>query len=410
MKTIHRRKRILATTSDFCGMIGTMAAGRLEAIWKKRAHRGPMDAQVKASAIAGKGLAGNADASRTRQVTLIEREVWEALTAEAGTDAPAARRRANLMVSGIRLADSRGRLLRVGAVVLRIAGETKPCERMDEVQPGLRDLMYRNWGGGAFAEVIRGGDISVGDPVEWMNADSRLPKAFFLDLDDTILNDSGSVDACWRAACSIGAAECGLAADVLFDAVKASGQWFWSDPERHRVGRLDLRTARTEVVRLALKNLGLESGELASIIGCAYHDRREASLEIFPDALETVQWFHKHGCRLALLTNGNGRPQRRKIDKFGLSAFFDSILIEGEVGFGKPDRRIYELALERLAVSPADVWMAGDNLEWDVAQPQKLGIFSIWINASGNSETKLCGVRPDRIVRSLSELKACPIK
>jgi len=378
-----------------------MAAGRLEAIWKKRAHRGPMDAQVKASVIAGKGLEGNADASRTRQVTLIEREVWEALTAEAGTDAPAARRRANLMVSGIRLADSRGRLLRVGAVVLRIAGETKPCERMDEVQPGLRGLMYRNWGG----------DISVGDPVEWINAESRLPKAFFLDLDDTILNDSGSVDACWREACSIGAAERGLAADVLFDAVKASGQWFWSDPERHRVGRLDLRSARTEVVRLALKNLGLECGELASIIGDSYHDRREASLEIFPDALETVEWFRAHGCRLALLTNGNGRPQRRKIEKFGLGAFFDSILIEGEVGFGKPDRRIYEMALERLAVRPADVWMAGDNLEWDVAQPQKLGIFSIWINASGNGETKLGGVRPDRIVRSLSELKTeCPIK
>ena len=170
---------------------------------------------------------------------------------------------------------------------------------MDEVQPGLRGLMYRNWGGGAFAEVIRGGDISVGDPVEWINADSLLPKALFLDLDDTILNDSGSVDACWREACSVGAAECGLAADVLFDAVKASGQWFWSDPERHRVGRLDLRTARTEVVRLALKKLGLESGDLASIIGRAYHDRREASLEIFPYALETVQWFRAHGCRLA---------------------------------------------------------------------------------------------------------------
>ena len=128
-----------------------------------------MDAQQTASVIAGKGLAGSADNSRTRQVTLIEREIWEALTANAGTDASPSRRRANLMVSGISLADSRGRLLRVGAVVLRIAGETKPCERMDEVQAGLRDLMYANWGGGAFAEVITGGEISIGDSVDWIS-------------------------------------------------------------------------------------------------------------------------------------------------------------------------------------------------------------------------------------------------
>jgi MOSC domain-containing protein YiiM len=142
--------------------------GRLEAIWKKRAHRGPMEAMFAASIVAGKGILGSADNSRVRQVTLMEREVWEALTARVGSNAPPSRRRANLMVSGITLANSRGRLLRIGRIVLRISGETKPCERMDEVQPGLRNMMYPDWGGGAFAEVITGGDIAVGDSVEWI--------------------------------------------------------------------------------------------------------------------------------------------------------------------------------------------------------------------------------------------------
>src|SRR5215469_18673948 len=108
-------------------------AGKLDAIWIKRAHRGTMDPRLSASVIAGKGLAGNVDTSRTRQVTLMEREIWEALTAETGSDASPSRRRANLMVSGISLANSRGRLLRIGQIILRVAGETKPCERMDEV-------------------------------------------------------------------------------------------------------------------------------------------------------------------------------------------------------------------------------------------------------------------------------------
>jgi putative hydrolase of the HAD superfamily len=364
-----------------------------------------MDAKLTVRAVAGKGLAGCSNNSRTRQITLIEREVWEALTREAGSDAPPSSRRANLMFSGIPLADSRGRMLRIGAVVLQIEGETKPCERMDEVAPGLKNLMYPNWGGGAFARIIRGGDISVGDEVEWIDEADLLPKALLLDLDDTILDDSGSVDDCWREACRIGAAECDVAPDTLYSAIKSAGNWFWSDPERHRIGRLDLQTARIEVARLALRKLGVEHTGLADKIGSAYHDRREERLEIFPDALETLQWFRDQGCKLALLTNGNGQPQRRKIETFGLSRFFDHIFIEGEVGFGKPDERIYRLALESLDVAPAEAWMAGDNLEWDVAQPQKLGILGIWINPSGDGPAKLRAVQPDRVVRRLSELR-----
>lgn len=139
--------------------------GRLEAIWLKRAHRGPMDEVSEATAIAGQGLAGSVGRSRRRQVTIIEREVWEDLTARLGVDAPPSGRRANLMISGVRLARSRGRILRVGGVRLAIGGETTPCERMDEVAPGLRDLMRPDWGGGVFAQVLDDGIISVGDAV-----------------------------------------------------------------------------------------------------------------------------------------------------------------------------------------------------------------------------------------------------
>jgi len=141
--------------------------GTLDAIWLKRAHRGPMDEVSEATAIAGRGLDGNVDRSRRRQVTLIEREIWERLMRELDAEVSPSARRANLMVSGVRLANTRGRTLRVGGVRLAIGGETTPCERMDEALSGLRAAMRPDWGGGVFAQVLDDGVITVGDAVEW---------------------------------------------------------------------------------------------------------------------------------------------------------------------------------------------------------------------------------------------------
>jgi MOSC domain-containing protein YiiM len=142
--------------------------GRLEAIWLKRVRRGPMDAVERAILKAHHGLVGNTDQGGRRQVTLLEQEVWQFLMAQVGATLPPVTRRANLLLSGIRLVKSRQRILGIGTCRIRILGETKPCERMEEACPGLQPAMYVNWAGGAFGEVLDDGDIVVGDPVQWL--------------------------------------------------------------------------------------------------------------------------------------------------------------------------------------------------------------------------------------------------
>jgi len=233
------------------------------------------------------------------------------------------------------------------------------------------------------------------------------PRAFLLDLDDTILDDSTRVHESWREACAGHAHRLApLDAAVVVDAIRKTSKWFWDDPDRHREGRLQLDAARREVVRLALYELGIEDADLENGIGAAYSHYRDIGMEPLPDAIETVRWLRASGRRLALLTNGAAVAQRRKITRFEIADLFDAILVEGELGFGKPDERVYHRALSALDVTPADAWMVGDNLEWDVVAPQKLGMTGVWIDARGRGIPDQSAVKPDYIVRSLAELRS----
>ena len=141
--------------------------GRVDAMWLKRSHRGPMDAVREVHVSSDAGIVGGVDRSRRRQITLIEREVWDRLVRDLGGTADPSARRANVLLTGIRLTNTRGRVLRVGEARLEIGGELTPCERMEEVLPGLQAAMRPHWNGGAFARVLGDAMIRVGDAVEW---------------------------------------------------------------------------------------------------------------------------------------------------------------------------------------------------------------------------------------------------
>jgi MOSC domain-containing protein YiiM len=145
--------------------------GKVEALWLKRAIRGPMDAVDEAVLVAGEGLEGDANRGRSqRQVTIIEREVFDLVRAEL-PDASPSMRRANVMVSGISLARSRDAVLSVGEAKILIRGETRPCERMDAQCDGLTSTLDQAWRGGAYGVVLEGGRVHVGDPASLDPAD-----------------------------------------------------------------------------------------------------------------------------------------------------------------------------------------------------------------------------------------------
>jgi MOSC domain-containing protein YiiM len=139
-----------------------MREGKVTGIFIKRAHGGGMDPRSEATLEANRGLIGNADLGGRRQVTLVSQERWSELMNQVGADLGPEARRANIVLSGIDLENSRGRTLVIGPCRLRIGGETRPCELMEETATGLQAAMRERWGGGAFAEVVEGGEIAIG--------------------------------------------------------------------------------------------------------------------------------------------------------------------------------------------------------------------------------------------------------
>lgn len=139
---------------------------RLEQIWIKRVHRGPMDPAERAQLKAGRGIVGNANQGGKRQVTIVSNKHWADVTAPLGETPDPRLRRANLLVSDIDFTDAHGKVLKIGGVRVRIYGETRPCEQMEAAVPGLQKAMRVPWGGGAFGEVLDDGEIAVGDSVE----------------------------------------------------------------------------------------------------------------------------------------------------------------------------------------------------------------------------------------------------
>ena len=98
-----------------------------------------------------------------RQVTVISQESWTETCKDMKLEMPWTTRRANLLVSGLELENSVGKILRIGSCALEIMGELEPCGRMDEQFDGLTEALRPNWRGGVHCRIIHEGVVNPGD-------------------------------------------------------------------------------------------------------------------------------------------------------------------------------------------------------------------------------------------------------
>lgn len=119
-------------------------------------------------------------------------------------------------------------------------------------------------------------------------------------------------------------------------------------------------------------------------------------------AMEVIQFLRSQGLKLGLITNGSVHSQNSKIDYAGIRGFFDTIVVSDEVQVKKPDKRIFEITLERLGVKPETSFYIGDHPLNDIKGAREAGLRTVWLE--GFREWDVVGSQPHYTIRELREM------
>lgn len=122
-----------------------------------------------------------------------------------------------------------------------------------------------------------------------------------------------------------------------------------------------------------------------------------------PGAQSLLDMLHGK-VKLGIITNGFTALQQIRLERTGFQDYFDLLVISEEVGVAKPDRRVFDYALERMGNPPRErVMMVGDTAESDILGGMNAGFATCWLNAHGRERP--AGIEPDWEVASLNELE-----
>ncbi len=173
--------------------------------------------------------------------------------------------------------------------------------------------------------------------------------------------------------------------------VETIGKTHWYEKYR-KSGEI----TRVELMRRTLERLQVYDDDLAKDLSLTYHIERQAALNLFPEALEVLQALHGH-YTLGLITNGPADIQRLEIEKLNIASYFGPIFIEGEIGFGKPDPRVLQMAQEAVQVLPSEILFVGNSYHHDIIPAQTANWQSAWVRRPSDVSPSSRSGKPEEL-------------
>ena len=231
-------------------------------------------------------------------------------------------------------------------------------------------------------------------------------RAICLDLDQTLIDDDTARDlSIKRVASGLAATHRGYGFEDLFNVYKSATAELWpSIASDFQSGAMTSDEKRLLDWRVTLSQMGCRDEAVLSEAVDAYIRHRSEIYILFDDVMPFLTALPADLPR-AIVTNGSAATQWHKLRGSGLALHVRNVLISGELGFAKPDPRIFLRACEIMGVSESEAVHVGDSVTNDVGGARDAGLTAVWLNrlvATREPEHPV----PHHEIASLSELIA----
>ncbi len=254
------------------------------------------------------------------------------------------------------------------------------------------------------------------------------PAALVFDLDETLVIEEASVEAAYAETCAAVAEQCGVDKAALCATIRETCREFWhkapareycisvgissweglwanfeGDDDNLKILREWAPGYRSASWRNTLLKHGIDDAALSEQLAEGFRRNRRKYQTAYGDTHPMLAELGKK-YKLGMLTNGAPDLQREKATSTDIARYFDVIVVSGEVGVGKPDRRVFEAVAGKLDVPFDRTWMIGDSLSADIKGGKGAGMTTVWLNRTGR--TRDDSIVPDHEFKDLGELNA----
>ena len=223
----------------------------------------------------------------------------------------------------------------------------------------------------------------------------------FIDLDDTIwdftANSHVSLEIMYR---DLDIARSYPDYGAFSSAYYAKNSELWA---LYHHGKIEKDFLIIERYAHLLRTIGYNDidNRLAQRMNEYYLDTLALQTQLVPYAIELLDYLTQRGYNLYILSNGFIEVQHKKLQSAGIEDYFERMVLSDEIGINKPDRRLFDYALEVTHSQAADTLMIGDNYDADILGAMQAGWGQIYFDRNHRGIT---AQEPQHTVHSLKEV------
>lgn len=171
---------------------------------------------------------------------------------------------------------------------------------------------------------------------------------------------------------------------------------------RYRNGSIKQEELRLKRMWLTLLDFQIADEDLSRQLSELFLQLLPTRTLLFPDTIEILQHLTDKGYQLHLITNGFEKTQHEKLKSCGLTSFFKEIITSEGSNSLKPQKEIFEYALDKAGATVEESIMIGDTVDVDILGAMNVGMDQVHVNYNGEEAT----LKPTYTVKTLKELKA----